>query len=767
MQRFYDVVLDQFGNPANGVQVSVYVAGSTSLATIYRDSDNASEAYNAIGNPFTTNASGVVAFAAANGQYTINYSGSSVTHRTLSWYALNDGSTTVDPVSAGTTMTQKIALRATSDSGHYGSYDYSYADDFGVISTTTGAWVAPQNSTVTLEVPRIIVIGDSIAMGYYGTWGRLQTGGTYPSQTYNLSLANAPGQIAWNLERLIGLPCINQGIGSTTLVDTWTRWGRDVLANGTSGGDSIGSTATLSRAADYLVLHCGINDILSGRTVDNLRGYVSTIIGSAQSNGIPIVVDTVGEPSTAWTSSIDAAKRQLILDYNDWLRETYGSSGQNGVLVADYYAFTVDPGNALYGNPAAGWFDDGLHPTKKTYERWTRQLYKEICDANFIKTPRRVLIDSAFDLANPLTNVYRPASVRITSTPSGLDAIYGLDNVETNSVPFPQLDNPPTSLVLETLDGVAPTELPSNTGTYIGITGVALAGDINRVGQTNVSGLSTELTQRVPQVIRAYGDGSTSSYGLVRFNGNDTSLIRTDWRGTRTLSTTTTTNACGYSDVFTGPAWVVDNSGGGSSNPIVTSAFAAGPDGVANAASRVQFTRGAVGFSRILISCASTAVPYIYSVWLKANSGGPYAFKLRLDSTVTDITVTSTWTRFTATATGGSPSTNVQMMLWDNGTPTALTADLLVAKAQFESGASATEEKATNVGTVTTLPDYWVDGGVVRLAHPLASGGTLRWSSSTIPVVAPTVTGAKGGNAALTSLCTQLASLGLIVDSTT
>ena len=34
-------------------------------------------------------------------------------------------------------------------------------------------------------------------------------------------------------------------------------------------------------------------------------------------------------------------------------------------------------------------------------------------------------------------------------------------------------------------------------------------------------------------------------------------------------------------------------------------------------------------------------------------------------------------------------------------------------------------------------------------------------------VAKPTVTGAKGGNAALTSLCTQLAALGLITDSTT
>lgn len=33
-------------------------------------------------------------------------------------------------------------------------------------------------------------------------------------------------------------------------------------------------------------------------------------------------------------------------------------------------------------------------------------------------------------------------------------------------------------------------------------------------------------------------------------------------------------------------------------------------------------------------------------------------------------------------------------------------------------------------------------------------------------IATPTVTGAKGGNAALTSLCTQLAALGIIVDST-
>ena len=92
MQRFYDVVTDQFGNPANGVLVTVYDAGTTTPSTLYRDSDNALTATNVISNPFTTNASGIVAFAVANGQYTITYSGSSITPRTFTWLTLSDSS---------------------------------------------------------------------------------------------------------------------------------------------------------------------------------------------------------------------------------------------------------------------------------------------------------------------------------------------------------------------------------------------------------------------------------------------------------------------------------------------------------------------------------------------------------------------------------------------------------------------------------------------------------------------------------------------------
>ena len=56
---------------------------------------------------------------------------------------------------------------------------------------------------------------------------------------------------------------------------------------------------------------------------------------------------------------------------------------------------------------------------------------------------------------------------------------------------------------------------------------------------------------------------------------------------------------------------------------------------------------------------------------------------------------------------------------------------------------------------------------MVNGTRPLTIGSNALGFYGTTPVVKPTVTGAKGGNAALTSLLSQLATLGLITDSTT
>ena len=60
-------------------------------------------------------------------------------------------------------------------------------------------------------------------------------------------------------------------------------------------------------------------------------------------------------------------------------------------------------------------------------------------------------------------------------------------------------------------------------------------------------------------------------------------------------------------------------------------------------------------------------------------------------------------------------------------------------------------------GTVTGATIF---GGSVRL------NGTVGFNN-TAPIARPTVTGSRGGNAAVASLLTQLAAYGLITDSTT
>ena len=79
MQRYYDVVRDQFGNPAPGVSVTVYLTGTTTLASIYLASSSSDSPSTTISNPIVTGSDGAVAFAANDGDYDIYYNGSSIT----------------------------------------------------------------------------------------------------------------------------------------------------------------------------------------------------------------------------------------------------------------------------------------------------------------------------------------------------------------------------------------------------------------------------------------------------------------------------------------------------------------------------------------------------------------------------------------------------------------------------------------------------------------------------------------------------------------
>jgi hypothetical protein len=68
---------------------------------------------------------------------------------------------------------------------------------------------------------------------------------------------------------------------------------------------------------------------------------------------------------------------------------------------------------------------------------------------------------------------------------------------------------------------------------------------------------------------------------------------------------------------------------------------------------------------------------------------------------------------------------------------------------------------------VGTSTDGMTANGSVAIAKDLAHRGTLLGFYNTSPASKQTVTGSRGGNAALASLLTALATTGLITDSST
>jgi hypothetical protein len=74
-------------------------------------------------------------------------------------------------------------------------------------------------------------------------------------------------------------------------------------------------------------------------------------------------------------------------------------------------------------------------------------------------------------------------------------------------------------------------------------------------------------------------------------------------------------------------------------------------------------------------------------------------------------------------------------------------------------GAGLRFKGTTGAPTTPAVGDHWIDaGGFMVVRTP--TGVNLTFNR-------PTITGAKGGNAALTSLLSALATMGLVVDSTT
>lgn len=88
MQKYFDTVLGSDGSPLVAAQVTVYLTGTTTKATIYSDNGITQAS-----NPLTSDSRGMFAFYAADGRYDIKAEKSGFGSLTMSDVQVNEQDT--------------------------------------------------------------------------------------------------------------------------------------------------------------------------------------------------------------------------------------------------------------------------------------------------------------------------------------------------------------------------------------------------------------------------------------------------------------------------------------------------------------------------------------------------------------------------------------------------------------------------------------------------------------------------------------------------
>lgn len=263
MQKYLDYVQSKTGKALEGVSISVYKAGTSTLATLYSDNGSTTMA-----NPLTSQMDGSYWFYAANGLYDLVYS--------LSGYSFDTGDT------------EDVRLYDPSD--HY--YDMRSYADFSAALTAIGSATATLLISADTTVSSSATVPSTLTLWFVGS-GQLSissgqtatiNGPIVAAQTRQIF--SGSGQVNLGKSIVGYAPWWGVTAGDTT--DHRADWGKVITSLNTAGGGTV-----IFPPGPYRFYNNGGSTDSPG-TITGATGV--TILGY----GATLALDPA---NTAWTSS--------------------------------------------------------------------------------------------------------------------------------------------------------------------------------------------------------------------------------------------------------------------------------------------------------------------------------------------------------------------------------------------------------------------------------------------------------------------------------
>jgi len=328
-QRWWKTVRDQQGNAINGASVSVYTAGTGTLATIYDPNTNDS-APGSLSNPFTTTANGVFGFMAADGEYDVQISGGSL--------ATQQYRVTLNAIN--TTLTVDLATSA--GAGMVGFSDsVNYTDDTlgakaaSIPEAPGGPLFALKTALTEGLTTGIQILGDS-------------TGNDTTDWPYILAQQLAASHPEFTVDHILWDDA-TQTYGGNTRLQLGTAGERyldcdsGTYASQTDPATAVGPSTTSS------IIDARVRLSATTWAPAGIKNLVSLDGGSAPNLGWRFILNTGGALGISWsstgtgiTSMVSTVATGLAANAIKWVRVLFNPNDGGGNRVAKFY--TSDDG---------------------------------------------------------------------------------------------------------------------------------------------------------------------------------------------------------------------------------------------------------------------------------------------------------------------------------------------------------------------------------------------------------------------------------------